>query len=165
MATQAEQLNGDMMQHPGYMFNFAMIQEPPYDTFQYDPEVGLEPLSMLIANQPIRDQTQGTGNKTMNAPNLDPRTLNGGNALGMLPYGHGRGQVSMTNTLENIPRPQLIMSNQFVFDEVARQNNMVRIAPARLTPALIGGRPQMVREGEGRTFHPGQLNESTMSYT
>ena len=164
MEVQAEQLNGDMRQMPAFMFDFAQIQEPPYNTYQYDPEVGLRAIGMLITNQPIRNQTQFTENRTMNAPNLDPRTYIGGNALGNLPYGHGRNQVSMTNTFDNMPKPQLVMNNRQVFDEVARQNRQVRISPARLTPAMSNGRVTMVREGDGMVLNPGQANEPTVMY-
>ena len=164
MEVQAEQLNGDMQQQPSFMFDFVQIQEPPYNTFQYDPEVGVRPLDMLVVNQPIRNQTQFTENVTMNAPNLDPRTFQGGNALGSLPYGHGRNQVSMTNTFNNLPKPPLIMTNSQVFEEVARQNRQVRISPARLTPAMSNGRVTMVAEGEGRVVNVGQANEPTIMY-
>tara|TARA_R110001592_G_scaffold283503_2_gene551460 strand:- start:3157 stop:3651 length:495 start_codon:yes stop_codon:yes gene_type:complete len=164
METREDQLNGDMRQQANFMFDFAQIQEPPFNTVQYDPEVGLRPLGMLVTNQPVRNQTQFTENRSMNAPNLDPRTFQGGNALGSLPYGHGRGQVSMTNSLVNIPKPQLIMNNNSVFEEVARQNRQVRISPARLTPAMVGNRVQMVREDDGFVRNPGQLNEPTIMY-
>ena len=88
MESQAEQLNGSMRQQPEFMFDFAMVQEPPYNTFQYDPEVGVRSINMLVLNQPIKNQTQATENRTFNAPNLDPRTYIGGNAQGLLPYGH-----------------------------------------------------------------------------
>lgn len=164
MATQAEQLNGDMLQTPMFMFDFAQIQQPPYNTFQYDPEVGLRAIDMLVVNQPIRNQTQFTENETMNAPNLDPRTYMGGNALGLLPYGHGRGQVSLTSTFGNRPQEQLVMSNARVFNDVRRQQTEVRIAPAKLTPAMVNGRVQLTRGGEGRTMNPGQANEATIVY-
>lgn len=164
MATQAEQLNGDMLQKPMFMFDFAQVQQPPYNTFQYNPEVGLRAIDMLVVNQPIRNQTQFTENETMNAPNLDPRTYMGGNALGLLPYGHGRGQVSMTSTFSNRPQEQLVMNNAQVFNEVRRQQTEVRIAPAKLTPAMVNGRVQLTRGGDGRIFNIGQANEATIIY-
>lgn len=151
METQADQLNGDMRQQPEFMFDFAQIQEPPYNTFQYDPEVGLRAINMLVVNQPIRNQTQFTENRTFNAPNLDPRTYIGGNAQGLLPYGHARGQISATSSAANIPRPMMQVNNNQVFRAVALDNNKVFIPPARLTPAMRSGQMRMVNNGPGVT--------------
>ena len=151
MESQAEQLNGSMRQQPEFMFDFAMIQEPPYNTFQYDPEVGVRAINMLVLNQPIKNQTQATENRTFNAPNLDPRTYIGGNAQGLLPYGHARGQISATSSAANVPRPMIQVNNNQVFRQVALENNMVRIPPARLTPAMKDGHLRMVNEGPGYT--------------
>lgn len=149
MESQADQLNGDMRQQPEYMFNFSMIQEPPYNTFQYDPEVGVRAIDMLVLNQPIRNQTQFTENKTFNEPNLDPRTYIGGNAQGLIPYGHARGQRSATSAFANMPKPELVINNQQVFRQVALDNRQVRIPQAKLEPAMVRGTLQMVRDGPG----------------
>jgi len=151
MESQANQLNGNMGQTTEFMFDFAQIQEPPYATFQYDPEVGLRAIDMLIVNQPVRNQTQFTENRTYNAPNLDPRTYIGGNAQGLLPYGHARGQISATSSAANIPRPIMQVNNNQVFRQVALENRNVSIKPARLTPAFKDGHMRMVDNGPGVT--------------
>ena len=151
MESQADQLDGNMRQQTEFMFDFAQIQEPPYDTFQYDPEVGLRAIDMLVVNQPIRNQTQFTENRTYNAPNLDPRTYIGGNAQGLIPYGHARGQISATSSAANVPRPMMQVNNDQVFRQVALDNNKVFIPSAKLTPVLKNGRVRMVNEGPGVT--------------
>tara|TARA_R100001015_G_C4554125_1_gene115348 strand:- start:192 stop:698 length:507 start_codon:yes stop_codon:yes gene_type:complete len=83
-------------------------------------------LNFVPTMAPIIDGTMSTTTKTYNASNLNPRTL--GNAAGSMPYGYGRGQVSMnTNLAEFAPRPLLPVNNARMFAQVAADKVMVPV--------------------------------------
>ena len=88
-------------------------------------------LNFIPTMAPIRDGTMSTTTTTYNASNLNPRTL--GNAAGSMPYGYGRGQVSMnTNLVEFAPRPLLPVNNKMMFEQVAADKMMVPIPQVKV---------------------------------
>ena len=90
-----------------------------------------EVLNFVPTMAPIKNGTMNTTITTYNAPNLNLRTL--GNAAGSMPYGYGRGQVSMnTNLAEFAPQPLLPVNNKMMFEQVAADKMMVPIPQVKV---------------------------------
>ena len=127
------ELNQDMLQTPSFLFSSHQVNVSPFDTNQGYGKNETQALDFNIAQAPIESQTQATTTTTYNASNLNPRTYQGGNALGMLPFGYARGQLSLlTNLEENKPGSILVMNNTSVFQQVAQQKTPVFVPPSTL---------------------------------
>ena len=133
MNTIFQQTNQNMLQDPAMVQNYRMIPTAPYDTDQGYGLNETQTLDFVQTMAPIRAQTQATTTRTYNAPNLNPRTYQGGNAKAMIPYGQGRGQLSLTANIDlNKPGRLLPVNNNAVFQLVASQQRMVPILPSRI---------------------------------
>ena len=130
---QPRESNQDMLQNPPMVPNFRMIPSAPFRTNQGYGKNETQTLDFVQTMAPIKWQTQATTTETYNAPNLNPRTFQGGNVAGMIPYGQARGQLSLLTNLDlNKPSKMLIMNNKSVFKQVASEKKMVHIPPSRI---------------------------------
>lgn len=129
------QSNQNMKQQPPFNFNFAMIPSAPFTSFE-DQGYGrneTKTLDFIPTLAPIRNQTMSTTVTTYNAMNLNPRTYQGGNALGNLPEGFARGETSLfANPTMNPVGRLLEVNNNDMFKQVALDKRMVKIKPSRL---------------------------------
>ena len=128
-----QQTNQNMLQNPRMVQNYRMIPVSPFETDQGYGRNETQTLDFVQTMAPITAQTQATTTETYNAPNLNPRTYMGGNVKAMIPYGQGRGQLSLTSHIDlNKPGRLLPVNNNAVFEHVASQKRMVKIPPSRI---------------------------------
>tara|TARA_B110000285_G_C14996975_1_gene549344 strand:+ start:38 stop:454 length:417 start_codon:yes stop_codon:yes gene_type:complete len=133
IAVIREQTNQNMLFQPQMIPNFRMIPSAPFTTDQGFDTNRVSAFGLMILQNPIQDDGISTTETTSNAPNLNPRTYQGGNALGMIPFGMGRNQLSLTTNLDqNIPGKLLIVNNKQAFIQVKKDEKIVKIKPSTI---------------------------------
>tara|TARA_R100000426_G_scaffold48726_1_gene36038 strand:+ start:1607 stop:2119 length:513 start_codon:yes stop_codon:yes gene_type:complete len=125
------QTNQDLRQRPQVAFSYRCAPTAPFTTDQGYGRNETKVLQFIPTMAPIINGTMHTTVETYNANNLNPRTLR--NAAGSMPYGYGRGQVSMnTNLAEHAPQPLLPVNNADMFRQVAFDKMKAPVLPSKV---------------------------------